>query len=253
MRLSVVLLLVATRAASADPDDLITRPLVLPEYAVHAQLVIETNLAPSSFARPLSFAPDVWFGATPELTLGVIHSDASIDHIAPGASLCARTEMFLCDHAYRGGGLDALYSARTGTFAVAPHLRLLVRDLDPVKPALTLGAALKWTHGRVEIASDPFLQLGLANTDRGNRAQLSLPVTFAIQPTCRWELELRTGWNSELAVLRDGWHVPAYAGVVARATANVDVGGGFGFTSILGPQNTPKERVVFLMVGFRNE
>jgi hypothetical protein len=258
VRWPVVLLLVATRAhAENSPEtsnDLVSRPLVLDEHQVVAELVIEANAASGSFASPLSFAPDVWVGVLPQLTVGLIHSDPSVDRIAPGASLCVRHDEggFLCDAVYRGGGLDVIYSALAGPIAVAPHLRVLVRDLDPVKPAITLGAALKWTRGRYAISGDPFLQLGLANTERGNRAALWLPITLAIQPTCRWEFELRTGWNSDLAVITDGWHIPAYAGVVARATTHVDLGAGFGCTSILGPQNTPKERVVFATLGWRS-
>jgi hypothetical protein len=248
----VLLLFVATRAHAENSTDLVSRPLVLAENQVAAQLVIETNVAPGSFARPLSFAPDLWVGVLPRLTVGIVHSDPSVDRIAPGASVCVRRDDFLCDATYRGGGLDVIYSALAGPIAVAPRVRVLYRDLEPVKPAFTLGAALKWTRGRYAIAGDPFLQLGIVNTDKGNRAALWLPITFAIQPTCRWELELRTGWNSDLAVIRDGWHIPAYAGVVARATMQVELGAGFGFTSILGPQNTPKERVVFATLGWRS-
>ena len=252
MRWPVVLLLFATRAHADNSRDLVSRPLVLAEHQVAAELVIEANVAPSSFARPLSFAPDIWVGVLPQLTVGLIHSDPSVDRIAPGASLCVRHVDLLCDATYRGGGLDVIYSALAGPIAVAPHVRVLYRDLEPVKPAVTLGAALKWTRGRYAVTGDPFLQLGLGNTDRGNRAALWLPIAFAIQPTCRWELELRTGWNSDLAVIRDGWHIPAYAGFVARATMQLDLGAGLGFTSILGPQNTPKERVVFATLGWRS-
>lgn len=252
MRWLAVLLFVATRVAHAEPaTDLISRPLVLAPHQIAAELVTEINLEPGLVGRPLSLAPDLWVGVLPRLTVGLIHSDLSVDRIAPGASVCVRRDGFLCDAIYRGGGLDVIYSAVAGAFEVAPRARVLVRDLDPVKPALTIGAALKWRRGRFAIAGDPYLQVGLANTERGNRSALWLPVAFEVQPTCRWMLELDTGWNSDLAVLRDGWHVPVAAGVRARATAHVDVAASFGFTSLLGPQNTPKERVIFVAVGWR--
>ncbi len=250
MRWPYVLLLLA-RGASADPDDLITRPLVLGEHQVAAELVIETNLAHAAFARPLSFAPDVWVGITPQLTLGIIHSDPSVDRIDVGASICARRDDFLCDGVYRGGGIDALYGLATGQFDLAAHARFLVRDLDPVKPALTLGAEARWHRGRYAITSDPYLQLGLGNNDRGNRAELWVPVVFALQPTCRWVLELHTGWNSDLAVAIDGYHIPAALGARVMVTPHLELGGEGGFTSILGPQNNPKQRVAFVTIGWR--
>ena len=45
--------------------------------------------------------------------------------------------------------------------------------------------------------------------------------------------------------------MPIAATVRARATAEVDVGATLGFASLLGPQNTPKQRVLFLTVGWR--
>jgi hypothetical protein len=250
----LVLLLIA-RTAYADPTDFVARPLVLDAGQVSAQLVIENNLAPSGgFAKPLSFAPDLWIGVTPQLTLGIIHSDPSVDRISPGASVCVRTDDFICTEVYRGGGLDALYSiAVPGQFSFAPHARLLIRDLDPVKPALTLGASTRWQHGRFAVSADPFLQLGLGNNARGNRAELWIPIVLAVQPTCRWVFELHAGWDSDVAIINeDGWHVPVGLGVRAAATTHLDLGGEFGFTSLLGPQNNPKQRVAFVTIGWRS-
>ena len=253
----LVLLLIA-RTAYADPTDFVARPLVLDAGQVSAQLVIENNLAPSGgFAKPLSFAPDLWVGVTPRLTLGIIHSDPSVDRISPGASVCVRTDDFICTEVYRGGGLDALYSpdvsGMPGQVSLAAHARLLIRDLDPVKPALTLGASGRWQHGRFAVSADPFLQLGLGNNSRGNRAELWIPIVLSVQPTCRWVFELHTGWDSDVAIINeDGWHVPVGLAVRAAATTHLDLGGEFGFTSLLGPQNNPKQRVAFLTIGWRS-
>lgn len=253
MRTLAVLLLIAG-TARADSDDLVARPIVLDQGQVEAEIVVENNLAPSGgFARPLSIAPDVWVGVTPRLTLGLVHSDPSLDRIEPGASLCVRRDDFLCDEVYRGGGLDARYVVHDDReWSIAPRARFLVRDLDPVKPALTLGGEVRWHRGRYAIASDPYLQLGLGNNDRGNRAELWIPIVLALQPTCRWVIELHSGWNSDVAIANDGWHVPIGLAVRAAATHHVDVGLALGFTSLLGPQNNPKQRVAFLTIGWRS-
>jgi hypothetical protein len=72
-----------------------------------------------------------------------------------------------------------------------------------------------------------------------------------MQPTCRWLVTLDTGWNGELRVLDDGWHIPIALGFLARVTEHVDVGATLGFATLLGPQNTPKQRVLFVSVGWR--
>ena len=246
MRRALVLASVAIAArARAESDDIVARPLVTPTGQLEAELVLELGATSGYVTQPTSLAPDLWWGVAPRWAVGVIHSDPSVDRIRAGASLCVRRGTLECDGVYHGSGLDLRYGALSW---LAPRARLLVRDLQPVKPAVTLGALAKWQRGRIAVTGDPYLQIGLWNTDRGNRTALVLPIEFAVQPTGRWALALDTGWNSDLAVWRDGWHVPVALGVLARVTSQVDLGATFGFTSLLGPQNTSKERVVFVTV-----
>lgn len=253
MRRTLVALAVVAMpsVARASPDDIITRALVLDPADLVARVTTELNLQPTEFARPLAIAPDVWVGVLPRLTLGLIHSDASVDQIDSRTSLCFRDDARSCDHVYRGSGLDARWSWREGPLAVAPRARFLLRDIDPWKPAVTMGALVRWTHGRYEITSDPYLRLGLANRDLGNRAALFVPVWLGIQPTYRWLIALHTGWDSELATWRDGWHIPVALEVIARVTGHLDLGVAAGFPHPLGPQNDIQERAMSVMLEVR--
>lgn len=241
MRSAVVLALLLASLESGAHADPRTGEL-------EAQLVGEIDLAPNHVGTPTSLAPDLWWGVAPRWTIGLVHSGPSVDRIEAGATFCLHSsDPLVCDHTYRGSGLDARYAA---TDWIAPRARLLLRDIDPLKPAVTLGATLHWQRGRFTVTGDPYLQLGLANTDRGNDHALVLPVQLAVA-VCRWRAWLDTGWNSDLSVWRDGWHVPVGAGVRASITPRIEVGGELGFASLLGPQNTPKERVLFLFVTTR--
>jgi hypothetical protein len=261
----LALMLVVSRRALGEPNDFVARPLVLDEHQVDAELVTEINLAPRLFARPLSLAPDVWFGVLPQLTVGVVHSSPSVDRFQPGATFCVRHVDALsspCQATYHGSGIDARYLVIEGKLAVAPRMRVLVRQIDPVKPAVTLGALVRWTRGRFAITGDPYLQLSLANIDQGNRHALFLPVTFALQPTRRWELALRTGINSELGtypdangeqhLLTDVWHVPIAIATRVAIDAHFDLGAMLAFPSLLGPQPTPRERALFFTFAWRS-
>ena len=267
----MLVIVVAGRVAAAAPDDLIARPLVLDEGQLRADVTAEISLSTYyATGQPTSLAPDLWYGVLPELTVGVIHSDLSLDRIQAGASFCVVTNAVVCPDRYHGSAIDVLYSMETGTFAAAAHARLLLFDKpapedpgpypgamsppEPTRfiPALTIGETLRWHRGRWSITGDPYLQLGLANRQYGNRAQLWLPVTFAMQPVARLALEFRTGWNSTLATIGDGYNVPAAIGVRARALWNVDVGALFGFPSLLGPQNDVKDRALFFDLSWRS-
>ncbi|MEJ7599618.1 MAG: hypothetical protein WKG01_17050 [Kofleriaceae bacterium] len=72
-----------------------------------------------------------------------------------------------------------------------------------------------------------------------------------MQPTCRWLIELHTGVDGDLAVLRDGWHVPFAIVVTARATQSIDIGVEAGFTQLYGPQTDLKQRAVMFSVSYR--
>lgn len=249
--LAVTLCALATRA-HAEPDDMIARPLVLDVGQFNAELVAELNLAHGEFAEPMSLAPDLWLGVLPRLTVGVIHSNPSVDRFSAGATFCVRHLDIGCHTTYHGSGIDVRWSALPGDLEVVPRLRVLVRELDPFKPAVTLGSLVRWRHGRLAVTGDPYLQLGLANTDKGNRHALFLPVQLSVQPMLSWEVLLRTGWHSDLAVIRDGWHIPVALGTRARATDHIDVGAMVGFSTLLGPQNTPKERALFFVLAYRS-
>jgi hypothetical protein len=245
-KLAIAVACAAARAHAA-PDDVIIRPLVLDDGAIELRLTAELGVQRAVFARPLSLAPDAWWGIWPRWTLGVIHSSASLDRIDAGATLCVRqVKAPPCDQLYHGGGLDVRYGALAGPLAVAPHLRLIIRDFDPIKPAATIGATLRWAYSRFAIASDPYLRLPLANAELGNRTQVVLPLWLTVQPATGWAISLHLGYDSDLAVFRDGGHGPVGLGVTARATAAVDVAVEAGWAELLGPQHDAKHGAIMI-------
>jgi hypothetical protein len=245
VRTAVAMAIVATTiAARADSTDLVARPLVLAPGELQLDLVISANARSHYFARPLSLSPDAWFGVTPELTVGIIHSARSVDEITADRPLCVRD----CELTY-AGGIEARYGLHR---MLAPRVRLLLRDVDPVKPAMTLGALAKWQRGRFAIESDPYLRLGLANTDKGNRATLMLPVQLAVQPTCKWLLGVRFGYDSALAVWRDGYRVPMAYRAAVHPLAPLTIAGEVGYKSLIGPQHEFRERTVMLTISWQD-
>jgi hypothetical protein len=156
-----------------------------------------------------------------------------------------------CRGVYRNTGLDVRFSALEGAFALAPRLRALIRDVDPFKPAVTLGAVMRWTQGRFAITSDPYVRVPLANHSLGNRAHLAVPVWLAVQPARGWTIELHTGYDADFAVLRDGGHGPFSLGTRMRATDDVDVGLEAGWADLLGPQRNARQGAVVISVDGR--
>jgi hypothetical protein len=234
----------------AGPDDIITRPLVLEPGAIDVRLTLAINIQPQAIAEPIALSPDAWWGVLPRLTIGLIHSDASLDQIATSDSFCVRPSTSTCSHLYKGSGVDVRYSALEGQFALAPRLRAVIRDTDPFKPAVMLGALLRWAHGRFAITGDPYLRVPLANAPLGNRFAINLPVWFAVQPGAGWMIALRGGFASDLVVLRDGSHLPFALDVAARATDHIDLRLESGWADLLGPQHNPRHATIMLAAGW---
>jgi hypothetical protein len=244
-------MLAASIAHADPPSDLVARPIVLDAGQLDAQLTLEAALG-TPFAQPESLAPDLWFGVTSRLTVGVVHSDPSLDRITTTASFCVVRNGIQCDRFYEGSGLDARWGAMdNGELAIAPRVRLYVHGLDPTLPATTVGALIRWHRGRFAIVADPYLRFSLAHAQDGNRGGIVVPVYLELQPTCRWMIDVQTGWDSEFDVISDGWHVPVAVGVTVAVTRAIDVGATFGFTTALGPQNDSNQRVGFVTVAWR--
>jgi hypothetical protein len=227
-------------------------PLVLDDGQIAVDLVAELGLDKGHVGDPTSLALDAWWGIVPRWTVGVIHSDPSLDQVGVDATLCVNYSTYRCSRAYKGSGLDVRWLAVDGALSVAPRVRAIVRDIDPVKPALTAGALVRWVRGWASITSDPYLRFGLANQSSGNRTALYLPLWLGAHVAARWDVAIHTGYNSDLAVATDGFHVPFTLIVRFAATAHIHLEVEGGFASGLGPQNNGADRDVFFTLGWNS-
>ncbi|MCW5807320.1 MAG: hypothetical protein KIT31_33500 [Deltaproteobacteria bacterium] len=243
--------LASTGGARADlaDHDLVARPLTVERGRAEVQLVVEPNLANRVAGVPTSFAIDAWVGVTSRLTVGLTHSDASLDRLAIGGGLCLSGPASCAR--YRGPNVDVRWSWRDGALAIAPRARFLVRATEPLAPAVTAGALVRWRRGAFAAWTDPYLQLALAQRREGNRDRIVVPVVAGRRVIPGWFLGARTGWDTDVAVARDGWHVPIAFVIHAQLTRALDLRIEAGWPSLLGPQNDFKLRSALISVGWR--
>jgi hypothetical protein len=250
VKTAAIAVMLASTAARADVP-LIARPIALDRGAIDGRLTLETNLYAYSQWKPTSLAPDVWYGVTPDLTVGVVSSADALSQVGTGDGVCFGGIAHGCEQAYSNLGVDARWAIARGEWSVAARVRLVTRRWSPWLPSARLGALARWQRGRFAITGDPQLQLGLDHTDQGNRAQVNVPLWLAVAPTCRSEVYLRTGVYGELAVFGDVWSVPALAGARVAVTTHIDVAAEIGFQRLAGPLDEGKLRVAWLSVAAR--
>ena len=231
-------------------DVLTGQPALRAPGAFDVRLTLEANLESDLVGVPTSLAPDVWWGVLPRLTIGLVHSDASVDDATTTASFCVR-ESSVCDRRYRGSGLDALYRVLDGPIEISPRVRVLLRDIDPLKPAVAFGAAVRGTYGRLSLTIDPYLRAPLANGPLGNRFAVNLPVWLGVEPRDGWQLALFTGYNADLVVFRDDGRIPVLIETAVRVVPEVAFGVEAGWPELFGPQHDARHGTLMITTDWR--
>jgi hypothetical protein len=234
--------------APGKPDDFVGRDVVLPVDGGEASGTLEVNLTRRYESEPASVAPDLYYGVTRELTVGIIHSSRAMGVIDAGAGLCFRGETHECSAPYDNTGVDVRYAVRRGRIAIAARARVIASTYDPFKPSVRPGALVRFHLGRFGIVADPHVQLGLAHRDEGNRDWVRVPLWFAVQPLRGAMIALRTGVDGEVATFGDTYAIPIGVDVALRITDRVEAGAFVGFPTLGGPQNQFTRRVMWLGV-----
>lgn len=181
--LCIALAVAATGAAersSARADE--PRPIAKPG-TIEARLGFELALNEDNAKDPVSLSPDLRYGVSDALDVGLIHSTEAVTGFAgfqSGASLCVSGPL-LCDPlgVYHNLGVEGRYALDpdrplwfAGTAAV------LANQLDPLRLSLKLGAKLRWTAGRFAVGIESNVQLPV--TERATSFDvLTVPVEVA--------------------------------------------------------------------------
>jgi len=212
--------------------------LTLPEGNVLLALTVESGVSAGKMMAPFSFAPDLSYGATSDLTVSLVHSYAAITGFrgASGAGLCMGAEQN-CRELYNDVGVEGLYTLTRGTFQLAGNGGLLVTSIGPWHTDLKVGAKAKLALGRFYALTTPSIWYAL--DDRGNRVvphdhQLWLPASVWVKPTSKLSLGVASGYKGPLLELHDKWSVPLGAAVQGLIDKGITLGASFVFGKVWG-------------------
>jgi len=242
----------ATARADTVPDPEATPPpaaaapaggadqLTLPRGQLLLDAFAEINLSSGAVFKPFSLSPDLWYGATDDITVGLVHSGLGASGFigAAGDALCLTGTSGNCGKLYPGVGLDVRYKLKTGDLAWAADGGLYARALDPFQLAIKLGIAGRWHSSQLAVELLPNLFLGLTNRSPAtpavvpgmmavavvtNQEVLSVPVTGLYSLTPQLALALQLGVVLPLENLGDGYAIPLSIGGHYQATENLSL------------------------------
>jgi len=212
--------------------------LTLPRGQLLLDAFAEINLSSGAVFKPFSLSPDLWYGATDDITVGLVHSGLGASGFIGGVgdALCLTGTSGGCGKLYPGVGLDVRYKLTTGDLAWAADGGLYARALDPFQLAIKLGIAGRWHSGQLAVELLPNLFLGLTNRSPAammvgtmtvaaatNQEVLSVPVTGLYSLTPQLALALQLGVVLPLENLGDGYAIPLSIGGHYQATESLNL------------------------------
>ncbi len=256
--------------ASQWPQALANRPLTLGMGMMEIRGNILANLSKDNELEPVSIAPDIYFGLTDYLNIGVVH----------GTGICITGEDNGCKEVYDDVGLDVILAIfRSANTDVAARTTFAAGTVDPIfqgffsKPGFdpfTLsvmpGLMFKWTTGSLAVELDPTVSIGLTERNGGGLSQnkefLSVPLEVQYQILPQFAVFALSGFAAPLNFdnfdLGDSYAIPVGLGVLYALSNRLDVGAQFIFPNLagkelfgdLGPDRLDS-RFVYLNVNYR--
>ncbi len=194
-------------------------------------VAVEASLNENAVFDPLTIAPDIYYGVTDELQIGLVHSSwARNGFVQPGNSLCIGDA---CGDAYNGLALDVVYGfLNNGDMELGAHLQIGFGPLDPLFLDVRAGVKGHWTSGKIGVMFDPYVTFGITETDASNRAGLGIPVGVGYMASEQLMPFLYTGFYGAFEEFGDSWIIPLGIGAMYHVNANLGLGGGFQFVPL---------------------
>ncbi len=230
------------------------RPLTRAKGMIEIEVDVFVNMSKDGVAKPIAIAPDIWYGVSDTLTVGLTHN----------LGLCLTGTDSGCGKVYNdvgfAGALSVMRDAKM-ELAVAGGLDLAV--IDPLTLRLNIGADFKYQAGKITIWSYPRIGIGLNKREGalmipGNTETLSLPVVLGFQATPELNVRLRTGIGglgigpeagAPLDGFGDGFVIPLGIGALYAVSNKLDVGAEFFFPGIAGSDLATADNRALILTG----
>jgi hypothetical protein len=200
-----------------------------------ARLLLLVDASKDSFGKPTSFAPDLFYGISDNVQIGLLHTGPMGWQSRPGFGLCLTGTDNGCPKVYDNVGLDFMYGLLYGDFHLSLHSSLFLLPIsDPTGVMWTIGVTGK-VHftDAVALFFDPQVGVMLAHRDV-YKDQLFIPVELQFQAAAAVSLKVLSGVAGQLSSLGDTYQVPLGLGVIGNLNSHLDLGLRFSFDNLLG-------------------
>jgi len=236
---------VAVRRGVQSPDGLFT---------VRINLLVSAS--EGAFGKPTSIAPDLYYGVSDALQIGLLHTGPMGWQTMPGAGLCLTGTDGGCPHVYDNVGFDLMYALLRGNFHLSFHTSLYLFRISAPRWVMWTAGFTGKVHFTdvVAILFNP--QIGVALTHRDvNEDQIFVPLELQFQAGQAVSLKVLSGASGQLSAFADTIRVPLGLGLVGNVSTSFDLGVRASFDNLLGHQapgvSRTDERSIAVLAVFR--
>ncbi|HEY0251448.1 MAG TPA: hypothetical protein VGC41_07960 [Kofleriaceae bacterium] len=223
-------------AAAANAKN--TDSFVLPQGKILINAELGIDLSSDLVGKPVSLSPDIWYGATPDLTIGLVHSGEGATGLmasSVGTSLCLTGSDNGCAHVYNNVGLEGRYRLMR---PLSVDAGLYIGSIsDPFQLAVKIGAAGRWNWDKVGLELAPSIFIGLTNRDEAgsgaNTEVLYVPATIGYMVAPKVDIAFQAALVLPFTDTSDTYRVPLALGVRFAATPQLGVGLAFSFPALI--------------------
>ncbi|MFN2169452.1 MAG: hypothetical protein ACK2U9_24740, partial [Anaerolineae bacterium] len=211
------------------------------------------NLSADMVAKPFSIAPDIWYGVSPKLTVGLVHSGYGATGFYGGAGkgLCLAGEDNGCAEVYDNVGVEAKFLVLgDGPLSLAANGGIHVLSLsDPMFLDLKVGVIGNYNMNKLNIGFAPNIFIGLTERDF-NKEALAVPVYVMFQANPKLGAGVQTGISGPLDGFGDFYRIPVTIFAKYAVNPKICAGLAFSFDNLAGKDGSADYRSLNLMVGY---
>jgi hypothetical protein len=228
---ALALVIAAARPALAEQPDP-NKPvevMTLPEGKWVINGFIEMNLSKDQSFKPVSIAPDGWYGVDDKLSVGLVHSTIAMTGFvgAVADSICVTGVNNGCAKPYKTVGGLARYRLQA-PYAIEGGL--VVSNTQPFSLDLKLGGSGRWRSKKYTLEVQPNLLIAVTQrvTDAPLTAphseRLNVPATGGYAVTPKLEVEAQLGFSVPFNKAGDYFTIPFAFGGRYVHDAHLSVG-----------------------------
>jgi hypothetical protein len=224
------------------PTDYVSKPVTAPMGMVEVDADIGISLTKELVGKPITISPDIWYGVSDALTVGLTHGFPYNKGICVAGKKDG-VDVGCGDHAYNGLGVEALFDLfRSESFDLAAHGGIQIPQFsDDLFLGLNLGVKGKFVADKVGVFFDPQLYIGLNHRDATassgeNKEAIYIPVQIGYQVSPALMAYLDVEMAGPTSHFGDNYIGRLGVGAIFALTHAMDVGGQFTFDNLWGKQ-----------------